>query len=149
VCLPGGSLEGVGRGAGATRREDSGERRGALVRFGSARRERATWRGFSTGWEAADISPTALGVGVAGKGIGVTGILWVRRFLGVTGVGVGAMVVLSAFTLSVTSAAFRLRERLAAGDGGGGGMDVAMPLFPSTNPPIRADLRVAILIALD
>jgi hypothetical protein len=55
------------------------------------------------------------------------------------------MVGLSAFTLSVTSAAFRLRERLAAGDGG---TDAVMPPFPLTNAPIRADLRVAIFVAV-
>lgn len=140
----------MGRGLGAMTREDSGERRGALVRFGSARRETVAWRGLSRGWEAADIRPTALGVGVAGKGIGVTGGFCVRRFWGVVGAAVetGVMLVLSAFTLSVTSAAFRLRERLAAGDGGGGGIGAVMPPFPLSNAPIRADLRVAIFSAV-
>lgn len=115
----------------ATIREVSGERRGALVAFGSASRLTKACLAFLgtlplAGWA---IIPTALGVGVAGVGTAVFG----TRFLfGVTG---------AAGTSSCADAAFLFRPF----GGAGGGMDEASAALRSAAALKRADRRLAIV----
>lgn len=134
VRFPAESLEGEASWSdfGATRRDDSGDRRGALVRLGSARRLAVACRCFLDGVSpaASDMRPTALGVGVAGGGAAV-GLL--RRFCGVVGVASGSEVDLSLLV-------FRLRDRL-----GGGGMETIASPVPFASAFKRADLRAVIV----
>lgn len=136
----------------ATTREVSGDRSGAFVALGLARR--ATARDLGLGvvtngeaWAAGGVSapagsamsPTALGVGVAGGGMVA---FWARR-LGVDGAAVESSPLTAA---GCGGEAFLLREiDLGAGEGGGG---IEEDLFCGFAPAWalrRADLRPVIV----
>jgi hypothetical protein len=123
--VPAPSLEGMGSTAvGAIMRDVLGDRRTALVRFGSARRETAAGLGFCV------CAPSA--TSLTSAGVGVSGTALVRFFRGVD----GALSVSS--TAGASVAAFRFLDA-AGGAGGGAGMATLVTIEAS-----RADLRDAI-----
>lgn len=131
--LPAPSLEGIGSTAvGAMMRDVLGDRRTALVRFGSARRETAAGRGFCV------CAPSAMSLTSAGVGVSGTPSSFLLRFF--RGVD-GAFSVSSAAGACVT--AFRFLDA-AGGAGGGAGSTVAALVTREAN---RADLRDAMFWA--
>lgn len=127
-----------------TIRDVSGDRRGALVRVGSANRLTAEGRGFRDGERPLELAlspirPTALGVGVTGGG---AALACARRFCGVEGAGANAAS--PAPGTGDSASIFRLRDCTR---GAGGGMGLAAFAFPA-NAPRRADLLVAMAAML-